>query len=192
MTTPYEELFFCNSAIALLDYWFSIKKADQLCPSKRDFSPMMMKAALPDIFLTEQHNPNHAELRVSGTNIREITGADQTGANIYDICKPSQARTLKALYAKVAEGQHAAISEHVILNQYGRKHAKALHLPLMCKQGEICYVVGVAKAMNITKFDRQSIMRIAEEADGMSVTYVALSDIDRAKIMAPRLMRRGA
>lgn len=192
MTIPHEELRFCDSAVSLLDYWFSIRKTGQLCPAKKDFSPMMMKSALPDIFLAEQHSPDYAELRVSGTNIQDITGLDKTGANVYDLCKPSQTRTLKSLYAKVAEGKYAAISEYTILNQYGRKHAKALHLPLMCKDGEVCYVVGAAKALIITKYDRQAILRTSAASDGMSVIYINIADIEIEKVKAPRQIRLGA
>lgn len=185
MTSPLEDLRFCDSASVLLDHWLSIKPDDQPCPLKSDFSPMQLKAALPDLFLAEQHNDNYAELRVVGSNIAEITGTDKTRANVYDICKQEHIQTIKQIYGQVRSGVVAAVSEHVINNQYGRRVAKSLHLPLRSNDNDIRFVVGVAKAMPITSYHHEIVSSVAHSMIGesiitrslmeMSVSYVPLT-----------------
>ncbi|WP_262694592.1 PAS domain-containing protein [Kordiimonas aquimaris] len=172
-----KDLRFCDSASVLLDYWLSIKADDQLCPLKRDFSPMQLKAALPDLFLAEQHNDNYAELRVVGSNIVEITGSDKTRANVYDICRPEHAPTIKQIYGEIRSGTVAAVSEHIINNQYGQRVAKSLHLPLRSNDNDVRFVVGVAKALPIASDHHEIIGSSTHSVIGQSIINRSLMDM---------------
>jgi len=64
----------------LFNYWKKIKGTKKM-PSRADFNPMFVPDVLPSIILTDVHQePLRFKIRLMGTEIRTVAGADMTGS----------------------------------------------------------------------------------------------------------------
>lgn len=176
MDTPFDALRFCSSASTLLDHWLFLRADKPVCPAKKDFDPMALRSALPDVFLAERHSNDIAVIRVAGSETKYVTHKDRTGANIFSICHPSHIETLKTLYSKVCTNVVAAVSETIDSNIYGRFTAKSLHLPLLASDNSVRYVIGVTKALSLDKASLSKWQNEPASATKLDVFYTDLFD----------------
>lgn len=150
-TKPFDQLRFCRSASALIDHWLNLRQAGATCPSKSDFTPMKLGRHLPDVFMLEWVNEDTVFIRVAGTRTTNVTAQDSTGKNLLDVCLPEHASSFREFYHKMRSGGHAGVTEHPLPNAAFPCLAKSLQLPLLDKNGEPTFFVGVAKAISIDK-----------------------------------------
>lgn len=174
MNTCTDALRFCPSASKLLDQWLILRPDATTCPSRKNFDPMTLGGALPDVFLVECHNDDLVSIRVAGSQTKNVTQKDRTGENVFDICHPSHVESVKSLYNRVCSEKVAAMSEYISVNKYGRFTAKSLHLPLLGEDNSVQYIVGVTKALPITEADKALEHNAHAHLSEMHVVYVDL------------------
>lgn len=151
MNSQLDSMRFCTSAEALVDHWLDLRAPDRLCPYKRDFSPMHMGKALPDVFLTEWRDHNHVIVRVAGSRTSHVTVEDRTGQNILDVCLAEHRPDFTEFYSKLRTGEYAGVSEHPLPHLSSRMIAKSMQLPLLDDDGDARFFVGIVKTMPLAK-----------------------------------------
>ncbi len=168
MHDHYNELRLYPSASTLVDYWLKLRQPGHPCPHKRDFSPMHLGKALPDVFLTEWIDPDNILIRVAGSNTSEITRADVTGRNLLDVVPSEHRDIIFDFYNKMRTDHCAVVTTYEPPRVLTPKIAKTLHLPLFDDDGIARFTVGVTKA--IAKDREQADVRAILSGSKVSVS----------------------
>ena len=151
MNSPLDSMRFCTSAEALIDHWLDLRSPDSLCPHKRDFSPMHIGKALPDVFLTEWRDEETVMVRVAGSRTPQVTEEDTTGKNILDVCLGEHRADFTEFYRKMRTGMFAGASVQPLPHLSSNLVAKSVQLPLLDDDGVARFFVGIVKALPIGK-----------------------------------------
>lgn len=175
MNQPYDELRFCTSASALVDHWLDLRAPGQLCPLKKDFSPMRMGKTLPDVFLVECVDDDHQIVRVAGSRTSEVTQIDVTGQNMLDVCLPEHRSAIREFYIKMRTGCFAGVTEHALSKTALPSVAKGLQLPLMCDKGNVKYFVGITRAELMEKSQQDFRDRSKNSVVSLNVWFTNLN-----------------
>lgn len=180
MNSQLDSMRFCTSAEALVDHWLDLRAPDQLCPFKRDFSPMHMGKALPDVLLTEWRDDNHVMVRVAGSRTPQVTIEDRTGQNILDFCLTEHRPGFSEFYNKLRTGRFAGVSEHPLPHLSGSMIAKSMQLPLLDEDGEARYFVGIVKTIPIAKIHEDFRDQAASSGVSLNVWFQKLNTAEFA------------
>lgn len=167
MNNLYDELRFYASAATLVDHWTDLLTPGQICPAKKDFSPMRLGKSLPDVFMLEWRDEDHIIIRVAGSRTINVTQTDTTGMNMLDVCIPEHRETLKDFYRKMRTGLYAGVTEHALSKTALPCTAKGLQMPLLDENGEAIFFVGVTKAVPMVK--KQQDFRQKNEKSVVSI-----------------------
>ncbi|GHD59845.1 hypothetical protein GCM10017083_44970 [Thalassobaculum fulvum] len=87
----------------LLEYWVAIHPGDRL-PSRRDFDPLKVRKALPNLVLTDvERDPYRFRIRLMGTAVVAAMQRDFTGRYLDEVWPDAQNQLLVRHRVEVAE-----------------------------------------------------------------------------------------
>jgi hypothetical protein len=115
----------------LYAYW-QRKLVGRRMPARSDIDPLDLKAVLPNLILLDVHaEPLDFRVRVAGTRIYDIFGADLTGRSVRDLTPPLLS---DAIWASLETMTRDGLPQHVHLefataSGYARSY-RVLRLPL--------------------------------------------------------------
>jgi hypothetical protein len=128
---PFSRRLAQDDMAALCDYWIRLG-GDTRVPAYRDFDPLAVPRALPDLRITRREADGRHRIGLTGGRVAELMGADNTGKCLDDVLPADFYPSRAALY----DGALAAglpIAYRAFLIARGREHFfhKRLLLPFV-------------------------------------------------------------
>lgn len=94
----------------LYDYW-AAKRGDRRMPSRRDLDPAEIPDLLPCLILMEVQEEGRLRIRLSGTRIVDLYGADYTRRFLDELDLGDQRQSVLADYARCCDSAEAQVDE---------------------------------------------------------------------------------
>ncbi|MFC3051750.1 PAS domain-containing protein [Kordiimonas pumila] len=148
-----KSIHFCEEASTLVGIWNNLPKTDSIqCPRKDSFNPIKLGKFLRTVFLYERLDQNCIVTRVAGTSLREYLDRETTGENILQTSYAALQQTYSNYFTSLSESASAGYLEHPFQLPSGSlRLQRAIHLPLLDKNNEPRYFIGVVKYSSLPR-----------------------------------------
>lgn len=127
---------------ALFAYWAGLRKGGRL-PSRADIRPVDIKTFLPMLSLTEVVPDGRFRIRLAGTGLFSVYGAEITGRTLHEIYAGAAAEYWRRELAAIVSDRQPAIGVHS-LGWRGAPHLSVLwmRLPLSGNGEDVDMILG--------------------------------------------------